>query len=65
MSLSFETLRSMYVMDLILQSLVYGINVIRDVSWNVCKDYWIHGRLELMCRVFQVISHNVDVSWLI
>lgn len=65
MILYFGTLRSMYVVDFILQRLVYWIDVIRGVSWNVCKDHWIHIKLELMCRVSHVISHSVDVSWLI
>jgi hypothetical protein len=55
----------MYVVDLLLQRLVYWIYVICGAFGNVCEDDWKRGMLELPCHVFQVMSHNVDVPWLI
>ena len=50
------------VVDLILRSLVSCIIVMHKVFWNVSMSSWIHGRLVLICHMFQVSRLRFDGS---
>lgn len=52
------------MVDLFVRILISCISMICGALWSVDKRSSMHGRLEVMWRVFQVIRLKGEVLWL-